>query len=214
MKVVKKHMVLLNGSLIIYFGVTCFILGRGIFVGVKHKNKKQVNWLKEGFYFLFVLYLLMVVSVTLFPFALWIDFHWENIKYGINLIPLVSILKDIGSIGTAYDGDTGFMIGLIVRNVGGNILLLIPIGFFVPILFRNNMKRTVILGFFISVSIEFIQFFELLAGGRGRTVDVDDVLLNVIGVCFGYLIFKAIFKVFDRYQIKFLQNLNPEKMHM
>ncbi|WHY80130.1 VanZ family protein [Neobacillus sp. WH10] len=203
-------MILLNGSFIIFLGVICYIIGRGIFLGLKHKNKKIVYWLKEIFYFLFVLYLLMVISVTLFPLALWIDFHWENIKYGINLIPLVSIIKDIRSIGIAYDGDTVFMISLIVRNVGGNILLLMPLGFFVPILFRKNIKRTVILGFFISVSIEFIQFFELLAGGRGRTVDVDDILCNVIGACFGYLIFKLV----DRFQIKFLQNLNPEKMNM
>jgi len=198
-------MVLLNGSLIIYFGVTCFILRRGIFVGVKHKNKKQVNWLKEFLYFLFIIYMLMVISVTLFPLALWIDFNWDQIKNGINLIPVVSIMKDISSIGTAYDGDSMFMIGLIIRNVGGNILLFLPFGFFVPILFEKykNMKRTVILGFFVSICIEFIQFFELLAGGWGRTVDVDDVLCNVLGVCIGFLIFTVLFRVNDRFQMKF-----------
>jgi glycopeptide antibiotics resistance protein len=196
--------------------VICYIIGRGIFVGVKLKNKKPVYWLQELLTFLFVLYILMVVSVTLFPLALWIDFNLEHIKFGLNLIPLVSIIRDISSIGTAYDGDSMFMIGRIIRNVGGNILLLMPLGFLAPIEATKfkSMKSTILLGLFTSISIEFIQFMELLAGGWGRTVDVDDVICNVIGVCFGYLIYKITFKLVDKFQIKVLQNLNYEKMDM
>ncbi|WP_078411308.1 VanZ family protein [Priestia abyssalis] len=209
-------MYLINGRVIIVLGVICYLVGRVIFLRVKYKNTKTVYSLKEVIKFLFVLYILMVVSVTLFPLALWIDFNIEHIKYGLNFVPFVSILKDISQIGVAYDGDVVFMIGLIIRNVGGNILLLMPLGVLVPILsykFRQ-FKNTVLLGFFISTSIEFIQFFELLAGGWGRTVDIDDVICNVIGVSFGYLIYKIMFRIADKFQIKILQNLNPEKMEM
>ncbi|WP_066087143.1 VanZ family protein [Neobacillus novalis] len=209
-------MYLINGRFIIFLGVLCYLVGRGIFIGVTHKKNNPLNWIKEAINFLFVLYLLMVVSVTLFPLALWIDFNFEQIKYGLNLIPLISIIKDFSKIGIAYDGDSAFMIGLIIRNVGGNILLLMPLGVLAPFISKKfkPMKKSVLLALLVSISIEFIQFIELLAGGRGRTVDVDDVICNVIGASLGYLIYKIMYRLIVKYQIKFLQNLDSEKLIM
>lgn len=50
------------------------------------------------------------------------------------------------------------MIGLIVRNVGGNILLLMFLGFLVFILWDKykKFKNIILLGFFILVSIELL----------------------------------------------------------
>ncbi|MCK2011507.1 VanZ family protein, partial [Peribacillus sp. Aquil_B8] len=159
-------MYLINGSLLIGIGVICYLDGRGILIGFKLKKEKQVYWLREVINFLFVLYILMVVSVTLFPLALWIDFNMQNIKFGLNLIPLVGIINDIKKIGIAYDGDTVFMIKLIIRNVGGNILLLMPLGVLSPIIWNKlkDLKNIVLFGFVISISIESIQFTELIAG--------------------------------------------------
>lgn len=152
----------------------------------------------------------MVVSVTLFPLALWIDFNMQNIKFGLNLTPFVGIINDIKQIGIAYDGDTVFMIRLIIRNVGGNILLLMPLGVLSPIIWNKfkDFKNIVLFGFVISISIESIQFIELIAGGWGRTVDIDDVICNVLGVILGYFIYKFTFKIADKFQIEILQNLN------
>ncbi|MCK1985754.1 MULTISPECIES: VanZ family protein [Peribacillus] len=203
-------MYLINGSLLIGIGVICYLDGRGILIGFKLKKEKQVYWLREVINFLFVLYILMVVSVTLFPLALWIDFNMQNIKFGLNLIPLVGIINDIKKIGIAYDGDTVFMIKLIIRNVGGNILLLMPLGVLSPIIWNKlkDLKNIVLFGFVISISIESIQFTELIAGGWGRTVDIDDVICNVLGVILGYFIYKFTFKLADKFQIEILQNLN------
>ena len=201
---------LINGSLLIGIGVICYLAGRGILIGFKLKKQKQVYWLREVINFLFVLYILMVVSVTLFPLALWIDFNMQNIKFGLNLIPFVGIINDIKQIGIAYDGDTVFMISLIIRNVGGNILLLMPLGVLSPIIWNKfkGFKNIVLFGFVISISIESIQFIELIAGGWGRTVDIDDVICNVLGVILGYFIYKFTFKIADKFQVKILQNLN------
>ena len=201
---------LINGSLLIEIGVICYLAGRCILIGFKLKKQKQVYWLREVINFLFVLYILMVVSVTLFPLALWIDFNMQNIKFGLNLIPFVGIINDIKQIGIAYDGDTVFMISLIIRNVGGNILLLMPLGVLSPIIWNKfkGFKNIVLFGFVISISIESIQFIELIAGGRGRTVDIDDVICNVLGVILGYFIYKFTLKIADKFQIEILQNLN------
>ncbi|MEC0300877.1 VanZ family protein [Peribacillus frigoritolerans] len=203
-------MYLINGRLLIGIGVLCYLAGRGILIGFKFKKQKHVYWLREVINFLFVLYILMVVSVTLFPLALWIDFNMQNIKFGLNLIPFVGIINDIKQIGIAYDGDTVFMISLIIRNVGGNILLLMPLGVLSPIIWNKfkGFKNIVLCGFVISISIESIQFIELIAGGWGRTVDIDDVICNVLGVILGYFIYKFTFKIADKFQIEILQNLN------
>ncbi|MBX9953326.1 VanZ family protein [Peribacillus simplex] len=203
-------MYLINGSLLIGIGVICYLAGRGILIGFNFKKQKQVYWLREVINFLYVLYILMVVSVTLFPLALWIDFNMQNIKFSLKLIPFVGIINDIKQIGIAYDGDTMFMISLIIRNVGGNILLLMPLGVLSPIIWNKfkDFKTIVLFGFVISISIESIQFIELIAGGRGRTVDIDDVICNVLGVILGYFIYKFTFKIADKFQIEILQNLN------
>jgi glycopeptide antibiotics resistance protein len=84
------------------------------------------------------------------------------------------------------------MIELIAKNIGGNILLLMPLGFCTPILFHkfNRFRNVVLLGLFMSICIECIQFVELLSGiVLWRSVDIDDVVCNVIGAVFGYLIY-------------------------
>ncbi|MFZ3591272.1 VanZ family protein [Bacillus sp. DJP31] len=203
---------LINGSTIIFFGVISYILGRGISLAINFSRNSPLSWFKETVRFLFISYILMVVSVTLFPLALWIDFNVESIKRGLNLIPIVSIVKDIKLIGIAYDGDVAFMIGLILRNVGGNILLLMPLGVLAPLLSDKfiGIKNTLLLGLLTSISIETIQFLELLAGGRVRTVDVDDVICNVIGTCIGYLIYNVTQIVGYKYQLKDLRIKSKE----
>ncbi len=79
----------------------------------------------------------MVVSVTLFPFPIGFKANIENVILSINIIPLKSFIYNISQIGIAYDGDVPFMIGQIVRNVGSNILLLMPLGFLAPILWKQ-----------------------------------------------------------------------------
>lgn len=190
------------------FGIICYIILASILIGVNYKYQKPA-WMKEVIKFFFVLYILMVVSVTLFPLALWIDYNIEHVKYSLNLIPFVSILKDFGQIGKAYDGNIMFMIEIIIKNVGGNILLFLPLGFLLPILSKKykHFKYTLLLGFLVSLSIESVQFLELLAGAFERTVDIDDVICNVIGVCIGYFIFKIMFRLSDKFHIKFLHTI-------
>ncbi len=178
-------------------GILFYLVGRGIFIGIK----KQVYWLKEIIRFLFVVYLCMVVSVTLFPIPVGFNSEIESIYRTVNLIPLKSIIFNFSQIGIAYGGDTSFMIGLIARNVGGNILLLMPLGFFVPLLWNklNRFKSIFLVGFSVSISIELLQYIEPKSGGWGRVTDIDDVICNVFGVIIGYLIYKMVFKLVNKF---------------
>lgn len=84
------------------------------------------------------------------------------------------------------------------RQLGGNLLLLAPMGLLVPIAWRaaRPFWRTVAWGVAVSVTIEVLQFlFGVLAGEFYRVVDVDDVILNVLGVVVGRMVFAVGFPV-------------------
>jgi glycopeptide antibiotics resistance protein len=178
---------LLNGKILIVVVVIGYVVSRVI-----SKDKKPVIWTREILQFLFVLYLSLVVAVTLFPIIIGHTPNNQDEYRSLNLIPLVTIYRYFSHIGTAYNGDVRFMIELIAKNIGGNILLLMPLGFCTPILFHkfNRFRNVVLLGLFMSICIECIQFVELLSGiVLWRSVDIDDVVCNVIGAVFGYLIY-------------------------
>lgn len=184
-----------NGDIVIVFGLLCYLIVKAIILALKMKNKKTFVWFKEVMGFLFVLYIFMVVSVTLFPLYIGVP-HTEFSYSFINYVPFIAIFKDISQVGIAYDGDTLFMIKLIVRNVGGNILMLMPLGFLTPLLWKSckRLKKVLLIGFIVSFSIESLQPAESLLGiVMARTVDIDDVICNVLGTVFGYFIYKLMF---------------------
>ncbi|WP_176549353.1 VanZ family protein [Bacillus wiedmannii] len=212
MKGCVNSLYIINGSAFIIVGVICYLIVRSIFIGMK--SKKGVNWWKELISFLFVIYIGMVVAITLFPIPIGFPTGIENIRLSINIIPFASIIKDIGKIGIAYDGDVLFMIGLIVRNVGGNILLLMPLGFLAPIIWDKfkKIKNTILLGLAISISIELLQLTESLFSGWGRITDIDDVVFNIIGSIVGYFIYKITLMLASKFNIQVLNKTNSKSV--
>ncbi len=205
---------MINGNVFILLGVICYLLVRIVSIGMK--NKKGVNWWKELISFLFAIYIGMVIAVTLFPIPIGFSTSIEHIRLSINIIPFVSIIKDIGEIGIAYDGDVLFMIGIIVRNVGGNILLLMPLGFLAPIIWDKfkELKNTILLGLVISISIELLQLMESLFSRWGRITDIDDVICNVIGSIVGYFIYKITLMLASKFNFRVLNKTNPKGMEL
>ncbi|MGH0594752.1 VanZ family protein [Bacillus pretiosus] len=210
MKGCVNSLYMINGSVFIIVGVICYLIVRSIFIGMK--SKKGVNWWEELNSFLFVIYIGMVVAITLFPIPIGFSTGIENIRLSINIIPFASIIKDIGKIGIAYDGDVLFMIGLIVRNVGGNILLLMPLGFLAPIIWDKfkKIKNTILLGLAISISIELLQLIESLFSSWIRITDIDDVICNVIGSIVGYFIYKITLMLASKFNIQVLNKTNSK----
>lgn len=71
-----------------------------------------------------------------------------------------------------------------------NIILFIPMGFFLPLLYEKHdgLKKTAIVGFLVSLSVEIAQLF-----GFGTT-DINDLITNTFGACLGYGIYRLIKK--------------------
>ena len=81
-----------------------------------------------------------------------------------------------------------FLLGF--ANIGGNFLLFLPMGFFLPILFPRMRKQRSC--FFTIVFI--VLSAELLQGiFRVGVPDVDDVTVNMLGAYIGFGIFKKIY---------------------
>ncbi len=82
--------------------------------------------------------------------------------------------------------------GLIIAgiNLVGNVVLLVPIGFLVPFVFPNiTWKKSLILASAAGLTIEVMQV--VLHVG---IFDIDDVILNALGVMIGYWIFTMFIK--------------------
>ena len=71
----------------------------------------------------------------------------------------------------------------------GNIVMFLPFGFFPALLWRGyTWRRALCTGFCITACIECWQLCV------GRAFDIDDILLNAIGVFCGYLVWAALRK--------------------
>lgn len=90
-----------------------------------------------------------------------------------NLVPFRSITQLVTNSVDA---------SIAIRNVLLNVLLFVPFGFFFARrLDKRLVFRTAFAGLCLALAIEVIQFVFL----PGRVVDIDDVLLNVLGSMVG-----------------------------
>ena len=106
---------------------------------------------------------------------------------GTNLMPFREILRyDVGT-KTFY------------KQVFGNILLFIPLGYFATSYCKIKGLGTITLvSLLSSITIEVTQHYI------GRTFDIDDIILNVVGGIVGFLIYTA-FNAIRNHMPKFLQ---------
>lgn len=189
--------------------VPLYVLFRFLYIKIK---KPKIQWKREIVFGIFVLYLLWLASETLLPeFNLqhyqgkWSIFYdlvhrsaGERISSGngINLTPFMTI-----------DRFTNFRnFGMSMVNLVGNIVMFIPLGYLIPLLWEKTRRfwKILLIGIFLSCFIECFQLFI------DRTVDVDDVLLNTIGVILGYLIAFVCFKAFPNQKKKYLAGENEK----
>ncbi|MHA4894656.1 VanZ family protein [Pedobacter sp. PWIIR3] len=98
-----------------------------------------------------------------------------------NLIPFKTILVYLS-------GEKGWLIGGI--NIIGNIILLMPVGLLIPMVFGyKSWKKVIPFAVAAGILIEGTQVVLRLG-----IFDIDDVILNGLGVMIGYWIFIALAK--------------------
>lgn len=139
--------------------------------------------------FLFGVYLLILIKLIVFklPADLTTANPWLAFSNG-NYLPFKTILGYLG-------GEPSWRIAM--DNLLGNVLLFVPLGIFLPSLWRTITWKgvlTVALGF--SVALEISQLFVV------GTPDIDDVILNSLGVILGYGVFLYFVSMVKTFSIK------------
>lgn len=131
------------------------------------EKSKISGWHTAGV-FAFAFLLAGILTLTGVP-ALQ-EFHFDA---NINLIPMVEFFINF-------------------RQYFENMLLFMPLGFLVPLLWRREqmVEKTVSIGFLFSLFIEVMQMFSF------RATDIDDLLMNTMGTWLGYLLFLAVSRIF------------------
>lgn len=129
----------------------------------------------------FLAYLFALFYVLFFAEAFGRTGKMEEYRYNLTLFQEIGRYYRLGMRGSWT---------LFVVNIVGNIVVFVPFGAFMPILFPKckNMLLTTLLSLEFSLIIEVIQLVC-----RVGSFDVDDLLLNTIGGVCGWCVFCGIF---------------------
>ena len=154
-------------------------------IALKHRDEKP-NWLHEIALCLFVLWCAGTASQTIIP-----KFEFGISGFGI----IASRIHEINLIPFRVIANTyreAFVNGVrsyFFINFLGNIMMFVPFGFFVPLLWNQSNRKVVLSGCLTSVFIEICQLFLY------RSTDIDDVILNTTGVILGLLAFHLLRRI-------------------
>lgn len=78
------------------------------------------------------------------------------------------------------------------KQIVGNFIMLLPLGIFLPLLYRriSGFLPVLVVSMLVSTLIELLQLVTSF-----RSADVDDVFLNTLGACTGFILYKMILLV-------------------
>lgn len=159
------------------------------------KSSRKFNLYHEIALLIFVIFIVGLASQTVIPkIELGINGNINILKngtHGINLLPLKVLFE------TYREVFVNLNINYFIINFLGNIIMFMPIGFFIPLLWEIPDKKIIIVGFLFSLFIEVCQLF------LNRGTDVDDLILNTLGTILGLLVYKFLYKKFKNLIIRF-----------
>ena len=178
-----------GGDSIGLIGIAANILPLYIFIIIDVLKRKQQSFFMMAAQAAFYVYIFMVLTLTIFFIHVRVILapgFAENIRFrvshevGVNLVPF-TIFKHYKDI---FD-----------RQITGNFIMLLPLGIFLPLLYKHasSLIKVILISLLISISIELIQLIN-----NSRRTDIDDVILNTAGAMIGYLIYKSVRKSFGK----------------
>ena len=143
-------------------------------------KQKHIDWKREAVLLLMYMNLAVIIRFTFFPMSK-VDGRVQPLifdmatafPFRVNLFPLVNLFD--------YDSKRDLLV-----NVIGNVAMFIPSGIVLPVIYKrlDTFVKVLLAGGGISLCIEIIQL-----PFRVRATDIDDVILNTVGVIIGYGIY-------------------------
>lgn len=112
-------------------------------------------------YFVFAGYLCAVWLFVGMP-----TLQFMRFELSLTLLPFVPMIGDL-------------------KNTVLNVVLFLPLGILLPFLWKeyDSLKKTVLFGFGMSLSIELFQILTY------RATDINDIIANTLGAGVGYVLF-------------------------
>ena len=128
------------------------------------------SWKRTIIYMVFGFYLATLLALVGFPNVMSLGVNFE-----VNMIPFVDMVSDF-------------------TNACLNVILFVPFGFFLPILWDKfrKIKNVALTGLMTTLLIEISQIFTF------RTTDINDIITNTIGTMVGYFIARWITNKFTK----------------
>lgn len=177
---------LLDMSFFIVIFIPLIILYRIIWIWKRGFNKSDL-WHEFGV-LAFLFFMVGLFSQTIVP-QIYINgsgrLAIDSSGYSaVNLIPFEVIKNTYFAISQLNLWQPFFI------NFLGNIIMFMPIGFMLPLLWSkfDRWYMAFLSGFFTSLFIELVQL------SQSRSSDIDDILLNTTGAILGFLLYKIISK--------------------
>ena len=160
------------------FTLVWIVMRSGVWV-----KQKNIEWKRELVLLLMYINLAVIIRFTFFPMSK-VDGHIQPLIFDIatafpfrvNLLPIVNLFD--------YESKRDLLL-----NVIGNVAMFIPSGIVLPIIYKrlDTYVKVLLAGAGISLCIEIIQLpFSV------RATDIDDLILNTVGVIIGYGIYTLI----------------------
>ena len=149
-------------------------------------KNRHIDLKREAVLLLMYINLAVIIRFTFFPMAT-VDGHVQPLVFDVaaafpfrvNFIPFVHLFD--------YESKRDLLL-----NVIGNAAMFIPSGIVLPIVYKNLNRfwKVFLAGAGISLCIEMIQLpFSV------RATDIDDLILNTVGVIVGYGIYAFIQRI-------------------
>lgn len=166
---------------------TLLILGISAWLVLVYANKRRPSaWPRRVCLALFSLYLISVAKYVFFPIPVGGGMRDAFQQQS-------TFLQDVNLVPFSFNTSTY----LTSVQAYGNVLLAVPFGFAMPFLWRTSWRRVVRWALGFGLTVEGIQLaISLALGFPYRTLDVNDLLFNFVGVGIGYVGFLGFARVF------------------
>lgn len=125
-----------------------------------------------------IIKILFIIYCIFLIYILFISKKCRNNLRMVNLEPFATLNRYIRALKKGYiEPEIAYL------NIGANLILFAPMGFFMPVLFKIKIISFSIINLIIITLVELIQYITSTG-----SADVDDVILNLLGAITVYFL--------------------------
>lgn len=125
-----------------------------------------------------IIKILFIIYCIFLIYILFISKKCRNNLRMVNLEPFATLNRYIRALQKGYiEPEIAYL------NIGANLILFAPMGFFMSVLFKLKIISFSIINLIIITLIELIQYITSTG-----SADVDDIILNLLGAIITYFL--------------------------